>query len=495
ILVLSVKVKWGRELYTDIDVNTDEEPILFKAQLFALTGVQPERQKVMCKGGMLKDDQWNVQLKEGGVVLLLGSKESVPEVPVTPVKFIEDMNEAEAATALSLPAGLTNLGNTCYMNATVQCLNAVPELRTALSGFSPEGGDTVSTAFSISSAMKCIFAQMEKGTTVTPIVLLQALHRASPQFAQTGENGSYRQQDANECWAEILKMLQAKLRATNQGETAGTVQKKHSSFIDQWFGGTFEIKMSSEEVPDEPSTVTTENFLQLSCFISMDVKYMQSGLKSVSKPAQKLPQKVANFDGSLQKMKEQLIKKSETLGRDAQYTRNYLVSRLPAYLTVQFVRFQYKGKEGINAKVLKDIKFPIDFDAYELCTPELQNKLCPMRAKFKDLEDKKMEVDVKSKEAKEENKDVQYEQFWFDDDLGSNNSGYYSLQAVLTHKGRSSSSGHYVAWVRSTGDVWFKFDDDDVSTVTSDEILRLSGGGDWHCAYVLLYAPRRLEKL
>ena len=33
-------------------------------------------------------------------------------------------------------------------------------------------------------------------------------------------------------------------------------------------------------------------------------------------------------------------------------------------------------------------------------------------------------------------------------DPGSNNSGFYELQAVLTHKGRSSSSGHYVAWVR-----------------------------------------------
>ena len=33
-------------------------------------------------------------------------------------------------------------------------------------------------------------------------------------------------------------------------------------------------------------------------------------------------------------------------------------------------------------------------------------------------------------------------------DVGSNNSGFYELQAVLTHKGRSSSSGHYVAWVR-----------------------------------------------
>jgi len=33
-------------------------------------------------------------------------------------------------------------------------------------------------------------------------------------------------------------------------------------------------------------------------------------------------------------------------------------------------------------------------------------------------------------------------------DVGSNNSGFYQLNAVLTHKGRSSSSGHYVAWVR-----------------------------------------------
>lgn len=59
------------------------------------------------------------------------------------------------------------------------------------------------------------------------------------------------------------------------------------------------------------------------------------------------------------------------------------ISRLPAYLTVNFVRFQYKGKEGINAKILKDIKFPIDFDAFELCSKTLQEKLTPMRLKFK----------------------------------------------------------------------------------------------------------------
>lgn len=44
-------------------------------------------------------------------------------------------------------------------------------------------------------------------------------------------------------------------------------------------------------------------------------------------------------------------------------------------------------------------------------------------------------------------------------------------------------------------DEWVKFDDDKVSVVAPEDILKLSGGGDWHIAYVLLYGPRRLEIL
>lgn len=59
-----MKVKWGRENFPKVAINTDEDPMVFKAQLFALTGVQPHRQKVMCKGVALKDEEWNITLKD-----------------------------------------------------------------------------------------------------------------------------------------------------------------------------------------------------------------------------------------------------------------------------------------------------------------------------------------------------------------------------------------------------------------------------------------------
>ena len=50
----AVHVKWGKEKYKDIECDTDEPPMVFKAQLFSLTGVQQERQKVMVKGAVVK---------------------------------------------------------------------------------------------------------------------------------------------------------------------------------------------------------------------------------------------------------------------------------------------------------------------------------------------------------------------------------------------------------------------------------------------------------
>uniref|UniRef100_A0A8C7BT69 Ubiquitin carboxyl-terminal hydrolase n=1 Tax=Neovison vison TaxID=452646 RepID=A0A8C7BT69_NEOVI len=443
----SVTVKWGKEKFEGVELNTDEPPMVFKAQLFALTGVQPARQKVMVKGGTLKDDDWgNLKIKNGMTLLMMGSADALPEEPSAKTVFVEDMTEEQLASAMELPCGLTNLGNTCYMNATVQCIRSVPELKDALkryAGALRASGEMASAQY-ITAALRDLFDSMDKtSSSIPPIILLQFLHMAFPQFAEKGEQGQYLQQDANECWIQMMRVLQQKLEAieddsvkeTDSSSASAVTPSKKKSLIDQFFGVEFETRLQ-----------------------------------------------------------EEITKQSPTLQRNALYIKSSKISRLPAYLTIQMVRFFYKEKESVNAKVLKDVKFPLMLDVYELCTPELQEKMVSFRSKFKDLEDKKVNQQPKTSDKKSSpQKEVKYEPFSFADDIGSNNCGYYDLQAVLTHQGRSSSSGHYVSWVKRKQDEWIKFDDDKVSIVTPEDILRLSGGGDWHIAYVLLYGPRRVE--
>lgn len=254
---------------------------------------------------------------------MMGSKEE--DVPVEPAEkplFVEDMNEAEIASALDLPAGLTNLGNTCYLNATVQCLKTVPELRNALKNFpgglagaSGSGVASLVPAQSITAALRDLYDGMDKGTAVRPAVLVQMMHLAFPRFAEKSEHGGFQQQDANECWTELVRMIQQKL-PIEENSNADEASYKPHSLIEQYFGGTFDTELKCVEAEDEAPTKGKEDFLQLSCFISTDVKYMHSGLRN--------------------KMQEQLTKKSATLGRDAVYTKtvNYSIHLLFKSLSI-----------------------------------------------------------------------------------------------------------------------------------------------------------------
>lgn len=65
---------------------------------------------------------------------------------------------------------------------------------------------------------------MEKSTQITPFGLLASLHAAIPRFKERepashggaggsmgGGGGGLAQQDANECWTELVRILQQKL--------------------------------------------------------------------------------------------------------------------------------------------------------------------------------------------------------------------------------------------------------------------------------------------
>lgn len=72
--------------------------------------------------------------------------------------------------------------------------------------------------------------------------------------------------------------------------------------------------------------------------------------------------------------------------------------------------------------------------------------------------------------------------------------GRYDLIAVLTHKGRTLDSGHYIGWVKHGDDSWIQYDDDKLIPRKDEDITALSGGGDWHTAYLLLYKAQRVPE-
>jgi len=53
-LFSAVSVKWQKEIFKEVEIDTTQSPYVFKCQLYDLTGVPPERQKIMVKGGLLK---------------------------------------------------------------------------------------------------------------------------------------------------------------------------------------------------------------------------------------------------------------------------------------------------------------------------------------------------------------------------------------------------------------------------------------------------------
>ncbi|CAD6238280.1 unnamed protein product [Miscanthus lutarioriparius] len=473
----TVSVKWQKEVFPGIEIDTSQPPIVFKSQLYTLTGVPPERQKIMVKGGILKDDaDWStLGVKDGQKLMMIGTADEIVKAPEKGPVFVEDLPEEEQVVALGHSAGLYNLGNTCYMNSTLQCLHSVPELKSALLSYpdAVRGNGIDQASHNLTLATRNTFGDLDQSVRpVAPLQFLQTLRKKYPQFAQQ-HNNVYMQQDAEECWTQLVYTLSQTL-TSDSSESAVLPMK-------QLFGIDLVSRVHCAESGEE--STETESVYSLKCHISQDVNHLHEGIKHG--------------------LKTELEKASPTLGRTAVYTRESRINELPRYLTVQFVRFFWKRESNQKAKILRKVDYPLELDVYEFCSDELKQKLQAPRQMLRDAENAKFGLKAHGKASSskenEESSSSAGESSSMDIDKAESSlpkkqlTGVYDLVAVLTHKGRSADSGHYVGWVKQDDGKWIEFDDDNPNIRKEEDILKLSGGGDWHMAYICLYKARMAE--
>ncbi|EER27144.1 deubiquitinating enzyme [Coccidioides posadasii str. Silveira] len=545
----------GKRLEVEIDPAANGET--FKFQLYSLTGVEPERQKILVKGGQLKDDTELSSLgaKPGQTFIMMGTPSSgqadlTLKKPKEVPKFLEDMTEAEAAKAEgATPAGLQNLGNTCYLNSTLQTLRALPELQEELLKYKasrqPQPSIFGSSTTDLTASLRDLYKQMsETQQGFPPMMFLNALRSAFPQFAQKARDGrGYAQQDAEEAWSQIITQLRQKLVIKDSNAESSD---KEVSFVDKYLSGRFDTILECDEQAardaGEVPIESTDVFFKLNCHIGKDTNHLR--------------------DGIMASLEEKIEKHSDVLDRNAMYTKKSRISRLPKYLTVHFVRFFWKRDTQKKAKIMRKVTFPAELDVVEFCTDELKQHLVPVRDKVREIRKDEQDMErarkrqkrahqeeeqaatitaseplQKKKEAESKasgesgndggppevyKTDAEYEAekaasllaakkelFNLIDkslagDEGANKSGLYELRGVITHQGASADSGHYTAYVKKQGKFvddpkapggkrreedgkWWWFNDEKVSEVGDEKIETLAGGGESHSALILLY--------
>lgn len=479
-----VSIKNAGKVY-EIQLEELDTGLQLKQKIQDLTQVPIARQKILIKGGKIGDEDVvsKLNLNWSQPIMVLGTTDkNLPSKPVEKPIFLEDLNASQLVKIANDPSGFVNVGNTCYLNASLQALYSIKDIGTKLDEFKPTASNAQDPSTKFNNALKTVFLLMDKKQEkIKPLVVLSLLRQVNPEFATTDPQSGYpMQHDAEEAYSEMVRLI-------NKGLD-----------FEEYFKLSFKLQTTCPALPHEATVTSYEDSLKLNCHIDIKTNFLR--------------------DGILNGLKETLEKHSDTLGVDTVFEISKTITRLPKYLTVHFMRFFWRREIAKKSKILRKVQFPFELDLSEMLDDSIKAGKVEVRDKIRKIEKENLELirDFKKQKKEvggsltpaelQEEEELKIELIkskyndqlvkvlpeGFDLDTSTENpSSVYELIAVITHQGASSESGHYQSFVKDTsdldGDRWYKFNDDKVSAVSKDKIEGLAGGGESDSALILVY--------
>ena len=351
-------------------------------------------------------------------------------------------------TSIATPKGFNNLGNTCFLNSTLQCLAYCPPLCQLLMNMprsediAPNGtGKKVNQGKMFTLMLAALFRRVHNADLAKGALSPRKIVNALPLLGSgsTRRNGYKfrpgRQEDAHEFLVHLLdamndgELRKAGINANKSGwrDRLPVPRLDETTFVHRIFGGYLRSQVRCTDCGYRSNTY--DPFMDLSLEIS------RNSCHSLSSAFNEFTRK--------ETLDSQNRWKCSGCKKRVCATKQLTVFRPPLVLCVQLKRFTFGGSfsgfHGGGKKISKPIEFPA-----QLQLPLSDGRSCA-----------------------------------------------YVLTGTVIHVGGSASSGHYTAYVQrpsTNGDrKWFHMDDSFVQPVSEQHVLRQ------HNAYVVMYCRQEVK--
>eukprot|EP00993_Chasmostoma_nieuportense_P003694 NODE_439_length_2235_cov_59.694972_g407_i0.p1 GENE.NODE_439_length_2235_cov_59.694972_g407_i0~~NODE_439_length_2235_cov_59.694972_g407_i0.p1 ORF type:complete len:694 (-),score=164.41 NODE_439_length_2235_cov_59.694972_g407_i0:102-2183(-) len=327
-------------------------------------------------------------------------------------------------------SGLQNLGNSCFMNAVLQCLAYIPPLRNFLASIHKEDTKRYQDlgGFDPLTALKSLFQEMSSANrqAVAPSYVFRNLKRLS-RALRAG-----RQEDAQEFALHMLEACHDALLRSHGGKVDR--QSAETTAIHQIFGGYLRSQVKWSRAEELKALAKLPKHLQAPSLGNTSDTFDPFLILSVEIKGDSIQKCLANFTQSESLSGSNKYKTPSGVYVEA--TKQFTIHQAPPVLVIHFKRFntfRFSSSFGGFGKIQKMVRYPQVLDMAPFCSAHC-------------------------------NKTPQL----------------YKLIGVVVHDGSSPHSGHYYSFVRNSNQIWYLCDDSRVQQVGLDRVM-------CQMAYLLVY--------